>query len=786
MIERIIEFTLRRPLVTVLMFAAVFVGALPLAGSIETSYDLTQFYPDNDNSRQLYEEFIDKFGRDDDIVVVTLKTDDLFRADRVAALLKLTDEIGKLEGVEKATNVLTAEVFQGDASALYVKPIFDEMPASAAGFSALKERVLREPLLVGPLVNREGTVTAVLVELLADHANGPLGIAANDRIKQKVEELAGSSFEARVGGIPSVRADLLQLINRDTLQLMVLGFFALSIMMVLSFMNLQGLVLPMTVVTVTLFVTLAVMKLIGATLNILTSVLPLVVLVVGSSSAIHVISRYYEELALGLSKRDAVKATMKPLILACFLTSFTTAVGFATLMATNIQLVRDYGTVAALGTLVSYVVAMGLLPAMLMLWRVPKRYSAEAAAARRAEGKQHASGHHGTGSGLVEWIIGVNLRRTKTVLLVTAVATVGGLFAASQSRIDARLLDDLYPDHPLMLTNMVIENHLGGTVPLELVLTAKEAGYFREPANLKKLDQLATEMRATRGVGYTVCYADFVKALHYAFFDGREGERKVPETRELLSQLMLLLSGGEELLGDYIADDERTARVSSRFYDLGSSVGLELFDKLEKRAQEIFGADVKVTLTGTAVIASRVNLYLVYNLASSFIWAFLIITVVFIFLLRSPGLALLSLVPNLLPLLATFATIAAVGETLKPSTALTFSIAFGIAVDDTIHFLSRFVAEFQKDRNYERAVERALRGIGLAMIYTTVVLVAGFGVGFVSELKGNVTFAILGGVTLTVALLADLFLSPALLLTFRPPVPKLSGAAAAVSEEAHK
>ena len=777
------RMVLGHPVTTLLLLTVVAGSLISFAPGIATEFSFRKFFPDQDPEVVYYRDIMSRFGQDDTFAVIALRHRELFGEEAITAideagesLLGLTvqqiekkfpdawadlpEDLRQQPCVEEIQSLAEAvHIHAAGSDELAVETVKLNMPQTPEGWQKLKAYVTGSELYKNALVSEDGKTTALVVRLNKAFNTANIRPPVMWYIDTVAQSLEDKGFEVHTGGIPFVRHRYASIIRSTTGRLAALAGLFLLLVLIFVFRRPAGFLLPEMVVMLALGSTTGIMAIAGWPLTILTTVMPIIVLIVGVANSVHFQTRYYEELLAGRSKRDALMASIEHLGMACFITSFTTIVGFLVLLLTEISLLRQFGVVVAFGVAAAYIYTMTLLPAMLWLLPTPPRKSLET--------------YFRGGSGrMIEAIIhGIEQRRALLVVLVLLVlgASVGGSLMVSKSM---RLFEDLPAEHPIIAANTFLEKHLGGVVPFDLVMRTEQEGGFKNPELLRFADAAKTQLSSYDAVGKVFGLADFVKELNGALHEDKAEHRRIPDTRNQVAQELLLFDvstdGEHHPLEPLVREDYSLVRVSARMKDRYSEEVLPMFADIEAWVADNAPQEVSVHLTGTGPIAHTVNLYIVDEIFYTFLLAFLVITLLLWWQFKSLKASLLALAPNMLPLFALLGAMGILGIRLKPSTAVIFSIAFGIAVDDTVHFMARFLSEHRGGLDIPDAVKTALRGTGKAMFFTTIILVGGFTTSYFSVLEANRNFGILTSITLTIALFGDLVLMPLVLVKFRP------------------
>jgi hypothetical protein len=609
-----------------------------------------------------------------------------------------------------------------------------------------RSAVLGEDLAVGYLVDSTGSVTALYVHISTDEKGYRVRREVIDGILA-VTETFGDRFDFRYSGIPYLRNAYVDAIRGEALRYFGLSSLVILVALVWLFRALRGVVIPLVIVYLGVVWTIALMMVMGSSIDVLSSTISAMILAVGVADSVHLLARYYDGIALGLAKREAVRDMLVRLGAATLLTSVTTALGFASLVTSNIVPVRRFGVYTAAGVMMTFFISIVLLTAMLT-W-MPKP---------RAQSSRRLSGPFRT---LMLRVDRIAANHSGAVLLAGAVVLLVSVAGVTKVRVNAYVNDDLGPSTTLYKHQQFFERNLVAPFPLEIVVRG-EANAMHDPANLKSIEHLQSFLRSQPAIGRSLSIVDLIKDVDESLNPDATGA--VPEQSDLLSQYFLLLDvAGSEEARQLISPDHSEARVASLVADIGSARLNPLLADIDSVMQSTFGEELSYTKTGTIVLASRVSEHIVDSLLISTALAFLFVSAIMGFLYRSPILIMISLIPNVLPLIAVAGFMGFAGIELKPATAVIFSISFGIAVDDTIHLLARLRQELKAGKPMNLAIHRSLLGTGKAIVITSIILIGGFLILTTSQFQSSVFMGGLISLTVALALLGDIFVLPALL-----------------------
>lgn len=722
---------------------------------LQTDHQAGNFVASDAQVRQDFDRASRIFGRSETILYVVFQEVDPHDPAFLATLDTLGRRIAEHEGVQNVLSLANVPYLTRRGGDLEPVRLFD--PALPA--DSLRARIAAQPFLKGLLLSPDGGTSLMMVRL--EHAFNASAARVHlvDRIERWAEALPG---EAAFAGFPYLRTQYAKRVTAEAPLFTVLALLVSLFFLFLTFRAWRTVILPTTIVVLGITWTFGLIALFDHRLNIVTAVLPALLVIIGMANAIHFTTKFYDQYALYGDRRLAVEHMLRTVGLATLLTSLTTAIGFAVLVFSGSHLLVAFGLFAAAGVMILYGLAMTLIP--LSYLRLPP--PSEAA---------NALATHDRFADFFDGLAGVTRRHSAAFLLATGAVAAVALLGVSKISSDLYVFADFDARDPLRRDLSAFEEHYGGVLPMEVVIESETEGRFRSLGQVRRIESLQRGLSELEPVGGVFSAADLVKLANQAYFGGHPATYRLPSGYELpfLQGALEQLSDGAGRLTRNLPLFVDSSFTVTRLYvgveDIGTTRMNALVDTVKARATALFPEDdYRVYVTGTAIMSTRSGETLVTNLVVSLGVALLLISALMALLFRSARLTVISLAPNLLPLLLVGGAMGFLGVPLKPSTALIFSLAFGIAVDDTIHFLSKYRLLRNGGTGREAAVRMTLRETGKAILFTSLILMSGFLVFTLSSFGGTVNMGALTAFTLAVALLSNLLLLPALLFRYAP------------------
>ena len=752
-----------------------------------TPSDLFSSFEDQD---RIVAEFQESFGTTENVVLLLVQAEDVLDIEVLQFLHDVSLSVRESEYIGRTESITITPIPRrgesdggglpflnelGLGSSVLVDPVIDGLEVTAEERDELAAAIEDSPLIEGRLVseNRGLAVVACFLDQeitrvqdfrlavaelrrISGLSTGLSEIADHVRFLARGEQpprLAPEGVDVFLSGLPYMRTVVVERFRTDQTVIVPLALLACMLILLVAVRWLPGVLLPLLAVAVSATMVVGAMGLVGEPVNIINNIVPALVIIIGISNAIHVISRFREELRLGADRSVATVHTVRAMAVACFLTTFTTAVGFGSLAISRTDLLQRFGITAAGGVLLSYVVTITLIPVLLTVVRRPRR--------------DRPGASYGALEVFVANITRWVMENARSVLIGAVVVFALTTYAAvEKSVVDNSVLDQFSESDELVRTTRLIEQELDGVMPVELALTSDIPGRFDELEVVNAVDDLRKQLVDLGPVLSATSYTTYLheaRVLLTADPDART--RPFANTVLLETFLARLREAPRSPVSSYLTENSKRARIGLRIADVGAQATIELGETAMALAAETFADmdDIGVVVTGDAYVNATGLDAVIDDLVGSLLLAVVVIFGFLTLLFRDLRLGLLSIPPNVLPLVATMAYMAIRGIQLNTATAMIFAISIGMAVDATIHVLMRFREEERLAKSVDDALIRAARGTGRAIVLTCVMLMAGFSVMLISKFVPVRRFGELIAVTAFGCLLGNLILLPALL-----------------------
>lgn len=755
--------TILRNRILILVIIAVCTVLLALQWTkMRFSHTEANLLPDQHPINLEYQEFTEKFGEEGNLVLLAIKDSALFSPEvfqdwkAISRKLEQNDEVAHTVSLSNL-KVLTKQ--EQPARFEFLPLIEEERPGREALHRYSTTLVDSLPFFRGLVYSPSGDYIQTALYLDKEIINSPV---RKRFILQKLlpavkefEEKHG--LEVHVSGMPYIRTLNSKYIIDEIGMFIGAALLVTSLLFFFFFRSVRATVISMITVSIGVMWAFGFLGLLNYEITILTAIIPPLIIVIGIPNCIFLINKYQQEISKHGNQARSLQRVITRVGNATLLTNLTTASGFATFILTDSKLLREFGLIASINVLAIFILSLLIIPIIYSFLRIPREKHL------RHLNKRWISG-------FTAWMEQMVKQRRISIFIFSILLLIISIIGIYKIRISGSLLEDLPTDAAFFQDIRFFEREFEGVMPLEFVIDTKRERGVQSLSNLKRMDQLHEIIGAEAVFSDPISVVNLIKYAKQAFYNGNPEYYQLPSSQEqhfILPYLRSLETGQTDILSSYVDSTGRYARVTTFMKDIGTQKMESIEEDLWPAITRIFPDDrFEVKMTGKAFIFQQGTKYLIKNLMISLGLAVFLIALLMAWMFRSWRMILVSLVPNLLPLLMTAGMMGFLGIPIKPSTILVFSIAFGISVDDTIHFLAKYRQELLANNwKVKRSVYAALRETGVSMFYTSIVLFFGFSIFMISSFGGTIALGGLVSATLLFAMLANLLLLPALLLS---------------------
>ncbi len=745
MLRRLLSIPLRRPRATLAVMLAITAVLGAFAPRIKVDSSIENLLPRDDPDRVYYREVRDLFGSEE-ITVIGVFADDVYAPATLAKIDHLSEQLAAIPGVHEVLSLTTMKGAEMGELGLRIGRLMRAVPSTPAEAAAFRAKVEANPIYIGNVVSRDGRAAGISVLFDAIEDEHALR-AIEDRIRALVAELKGPEQFA-ITGIPTIKVNGARMMEGDTQTFMPLALLLVVVILYITFRTMRGVLIPLSAVVIGVVWTTGVMVLCGSAITMGTLVLNPLLMVVGVASGIHLISQYYLELKPGRTPAAVVAATMHHVRVPVAIAALTTLIGFATLIFTPIPAIREFGVYSVLGILFILIASFTVIPAALALMPLPAP-----GRLKSPEGGHVVRGLQALGAFAV--------RRRRLVLVCGVLVLLVSAWGITKVRVATDYLSFFSPASTIRQDNALISSRLAGTQPIYIAIDGDRPGAITRLPVLAAIRALQEFVNQQPGVDKTVSLVDYLDLVRGVLQpDAKPGDAA---SQSEIDQILLFVNPAD--LRAVATPDFSRGNMIARTTLSGSTEVGAFVAAVQAFAAEHFPPGIHVRPTGTVVLLNQSADTLVWGQVTGIWQELFALWLLLAFLFLSLRVGMLALIPNVIPTVILFGIMGWTGITLNVSTSMIAAIAIGIAIDDTIHLLSSFNAELRRSGSQEQAVLYAIRSAGQAAVFISVALAAGFFIVCLSNFQPVQHFGLLSGVTMGVALVTELFFTPALLAT---------------------
>lgn len=757
----------RFPLLLILAAATATMGYW--ASKVRLSYEMSRAIPTDHPKYKAYQEFRKKFGEDGNLLVIGIQTDKLFEEKLFNDYAGLQRDLKKLNGVEDVISVPSAInlVKQSETEKLKADTIFSEGTLTQSSIDSGATIFLSLPFYRHLLYNPETHAWLMGVRINKEVMNSKNRIGIVEQVKKLALDFgAKTNMQIYLSGLPLIRTEMSTRIAGEMRWFLMVSVILSAFILLLFFRSVSSMLLSLAVVITGVLFSLGTMYLFGYKITLLTALIPPLVVVIGIPNCIYFLNKFHSAYNETGDKKKALVAMVGRMGIVTLFCNLAAAIGFAVFALTRSQVLKEFGEVAGINILGLFFISLILIPSILSFLPAPK--------------SRHTK--YLVNPGLNKWLDrlerwSLNNRRFIYIITTAVVAVaVAGIF---KLKTVGYMVDDLPKTDKLYTDLKFFETNFKGVMPLEILIDTKKKNGFtgaRAFPVFEKIDSFSQFLVSMPAIAKPLSIVEGLKFAKQAFFEGDSSSYNMPTSNDLLWLADYLKIRADSTTGNnsftrlistFIDSAKQQARISVSMADVGSKRLPKILDSITARANQLFPKDkYNVQLTGTSVTFLEGSRFIINGLKESIAWAFLLIALCMLYLFRSFRILICSLIPNIIPLLITAGVMGWVGIPVKPSTVLVFSVALGIAIDVTIRFLVNYKQELPHlHYDKKKTVIATIHSTGISIIYTSLVLIAGFIIFCFSGFGGTQALGWLTSLTLVTATLTNLILLPSILIS---------------------
>lgn len=741
---------------------------------LKMSYENANLLPPTDSAYIDYLQFQQTFGQEGNVMVFAVQDSDFYELDKVNDWIAMGNRIKALKGVNALVSIThTFNLHKNnDLKKFEIKPIFPAKIGTKEELDSLAYIAEHLPFYEGTLINKKNHTYGMMVTVSAEVMNSPARVELVKEI-QKITKEYTEKYQVRMhySGLPYIRVVNAENIKREMYMFIGLSLLITAIILYLFFRSFRIVGFCVAIIGISVIWAMGFMAVLSIKITLLTAMLPPLLIVIGIPNCVFMVNKYHAEYVLHGNKIKALQRMVHKIGNATLLSNLTTAAGFATFIITSSRILKEFGLIAFISITTVFIICLILIPSVFSYLPVP-------------DNKQTRHLHNAFINNIIESIIRFVTNYRNAVYAVAVSAVILSIIGITQMKTTGYMVDDLKESDPIRQDLAFFEYNFDGLMPLEITLDFHKPNQVFKLSNLEKLDRLSDNIQEDPDISRPLSIIEAVKFADQAYYNGKAEYYRLPTNMNknfILKYALGSSSGMNDMAKSFIDSTSQKVRLTFRIKDIGTKKMEAKEDSLYRAIEKIFPSDkVTAKVTGSSIIFFKGNQYLIKNLFTSLALAILLIASFMAWMFKSKRMVLIALVPNVIPQLITAAIMGYAGIPIKASTILVFSVAFGISVDNTIHYLAKYRQELQTTNwNIRSSVIRALRETGQSMIYTSIILFFGFSIFCLSSFGGTFALGLLTSITLFAAMLANLIILPSLLLsleksitnkTFREPL----------------
>ena len=762
MVNMLSDFVLKNRKLFILLILSYTIFMAYMGQFVKFNYDFSQTVPDTDEDMIYYNSFKKTFGEDGNVFAIGLKDSSIFVLDKFINYREYIKEIESIEGINGVLGLPNLQILsknKENKNFTFVD-LMEPFPNSQMELDSLLLIANNQKFYDNKILNKYGALT-----LLITIDKEILNSKDRDKLMQNLITLS-ANFESNSGiklhyaGLPYSRYIMAESVKEELTRLLIISLVVTAIILFVFFRSFDTVFVPLIIIGIVVVWVFGTLSLLGYKITLLTGLLPPLIVVIGIPNCVYMLNYYHFSIKEYSNKKQAISNVIQTIGLITLITNLTTAVGFFVLATTDIKILTEFGIVAGINVLATFIVSIFLIPSIYLALPKPKS-------------QQTGYLNYNFINGLIKSFKYISFNYQKRVFFISTVIVISSLYGLSKIKSVSYLIDDVPSESSLMKDLKFFEENFSGIMPLEIIVDTKMKKGVQNLNLLKKVDKLETFLAEKSYVSSPISLVSFVKASRQAYYNNNPSYFSLPNNRDKNFILRYIADGyqnnvsNDNISKSFVDSIGQKLRISLNVADLGSlKLDSIVNNTFRPEIDKIFGnSKAEVKLTGTTLTFIKGINFLIENLLQSMLLAFIIISVIMALLFKNLKMVIISLIPNIIPLIIAAGIMGFLGIPLKPSSALVFSIVFGISVDYSIHFLAKFKNELLEN-DLKNSISNTINQTGRSMIFTSFILFFGFIIFAFSNFGGTIVLGILTSVILFVAMITNLTLLPSIILHF--------------------
>ena len=762
MVRRLSNFIInnRNIFLVLILSYTLFMGYM--SQFVKFNYDFSQTVPDTDEDMMYYNDFKKTFGEDGNVFAVGLKDSSIFNIEKFTLYKNYIKSLESIEGVNGVLGLPTLQILEKNKKNknFTFKELFSPFPTSQKHLDSILSIAKNQKFYDNKITNQDNALTLLItINKKVLNSKKRDDLMKSLIIKSSLFE-SESNIKLHYAGLPYSRYMMAEIVKQELSMLLLVSLIVTSIILFIFFRSYDTVIVPIIIIGVVVVWVFGTLSLLGYKITLLTGLLPPLIVVIGIPNCVYMLNYYHFSIEKIKDKKEALLNVIRTIGLITFITNLTTAVGFLVLATTDIKILTEFGIVAGINVIATFFVSIFLLPSIYLVLPVPKS-------------EQTSYLNYSFIKYLINSFINISFNYRRPVFILSSIIVSVSIYGLTKIKSVSYLIDDVPSESPLMKDLKFFEKNFSGVMPLEIVVDSKMKKGVQNLNLLKKVNELENFLIEKDYVSSPISLVSFIKASRQAYYNNNSAYYSLPNNRDKNFILRYISDGyqnnasNENISKSFVDSLGQKLRISLNVADLGSF-------KLDSIVNNVFRPEInkvfknskaEVRLTGTTLTFIKGINFLIENLLQSMLLAFFIISVIMSLLFKNFKMVIISLIPNLIPLIFAGGIMGFFGIPLKPSSALVFSIVFGISVDYSIHFLAKFNNELINN-SIENSITNTIKQTGKSMIFTSFILFFGFIIFAFSNFGGTIVLGVLTSVILFVAMITNLTLLPSIILRF--------------------
>ena len=762
MVRRLSNFIInnRNIFLVLILSYTLFMGYM--SQFVKFNYDFSQTVPDTDEDMMYYNDFKKTFGEDGNVFAVGLKDSSIFNIEKFTLYKNYIKSLESIEGVNGVLGLPTLQILEKNKENknFTFKELFSPFPTSQKHLDSILSIAKNQKFYDNKITNQDNALTLLItINKKVLNSKKRDDLMKSLIIKSSLFE-SESNIKLHYAGLPYSRYMLAEKVKQELSMLLLVSLIVTSIILFIFFRSYDTVIVPIIIIGIVVVWVFGTLSLLGYKITLLTGLLPPLIVVIGIPNCVYMLNYYHFSIEKIKDKKEALLNVIRTIGLITFITNLTTAVGFLVLATTDIKILTEFGIVAGINVIATFFVSIFLLPSIYLVLPAPKS-------------EQTSYLNYSFIKYLINSFINISFNYRRPVFILSSIIVSVSIYGLTKIKSVSYLIDDVPSESPLMKDLKFFEKNFSGVMPLEIVVDSKMKKGVQNLNLLKKVNELENFLMDKDYVSSPISLVSFIKASRQAYYNNNSAYYSLPNNRDKNFILRYISDGyqnnasNENISKSFVDSLGQKLRISLNVADLGSF-------KLDSIVNNVFRPEInkvfknskaEVKLTGTTLTFIKGINFLIENLLQSMLLAFFIISVIMSLLFKNFKMVIISLIPNLIPLIFAGGIMGFFGIPLKPSSALVFSIVFGISVDYSIHFLAKFKNELINN-SIEISITNTIKQTGKSMIFTSFILFFGFIIFAFSNFGGTIVLGVLTSIILFVAMITNLTLLPSIILRF--------------------